>query len=155
MNAQLEALRKTASGNEAGSQGFTRDESETPPQLAVLIESIEQHILKYVELETTELATLLSLWIVQTYSIVVFAFCGFLSLQSASPRCGKSRLLEILGCFTEEHTPLRTMPSPAVLYRSESSVIFLDEVDGLRNADKEKYGEIMALLNVAFKRGGN
>jgi len=123
------------------------------PPLADLIQEIEQAILKYVELEAAELATLLALWIVQSYNIKAFAFCAFLSLQSASPRCGKSRLLEVLGCMTAEPTPLETVPSAAVLYRGESVVIFLDEVDGLRNADKEKFGEVMAILNVAFKRG--
>ena len=145
----LVEMRAAASGSN-GNGG----QAEHPSLLSGLIEEIEQTILQFVELESSEIATLLALWIVQSYRLEAFAFCGFLSMQSASPRCGKSRLLEILGCFTEEPTPLRTMPSPAVLYRSESLVIFLDEVDGLRNQDKEKYGEVIALLNVAFKRGG-
>jgi hypothetical protein len=119
-----------------------------------LVEEISATILKYVELETPELATLLALWVVQSYRICTFAFCGFISLQSASPQCGKSRLLELLGLFTDEITPLRTNPTPAVLYRTASKVLFLDEVDRMRNSDKEKYGEVMGLLCVAFKRGG-
>ena len=133
---------------------FQGEDKLPTPVLNDLLEEIENTILKFVELETPEIATLLALWVAQSYQIGTFAFCGFLSLQSASPRCGKSRLLEILGCFTEEPTPLRTTPSPAVLYRNEGRVLFLDEVDGLRNADKEKFGEVMSLLCVAFKRGG-
>jgi len=139
---------------EAATFGTNRNADTSPPLLADIIQEIEQTILKYIELEAAEIATLLALWIVQSYQIAAFAFCGFLGVQSASPRCGKSRLLEVLGCFTAELTPLRTMPTPAVLYRNERQVIFLDEVDALRNADKEKYGDVMALLNVAFKRGG-
>jgi putative DNA primase/helicase len=41
-----------------------------------------------------------------------------------------------------------------VLFRDGQSVLFLDEVDKLRNADKEKYGEVMAVLNVGFEDGG-
>ena len=124
------------------------------PRLANLVEEISSTILKYLELEAPELAALLAIWVVQSYAIETFSFAGFLSVQSASPRCGKSRLLEILGCFTRDVTPLRTMPSPAVLFRTTDQVLFLDEVEGLKNADKEKFGEIMSLLNMAFKRGG-
>lgn len=131
----------------------TYGETKASLTLAPLVEEIATTIQRYVELEAPELAYLLALWVVQTYEIETFNFCGFLSVQSASPRCGKSRLLEVLGCFTREVTPLRTMPSPAVLYRNQNSVIFLDEVDSLRNSDKERYGEIIALLNVAFKKG--
>jgi hypothetical protein len=132
------------------------EEKKKPSQanLADSIKQIEDEILRFIELESPEIATLLALWLIQSYQISTFAFCGFLSIQSASPRCGKSRLLEILGCFTEQSTPLRTMPTPAVLYRTDSRVLFLDEVDSLRNADKEKYAEVMSLLCVAFKRGG-
>jgi len=130
------------------------EQAKDVPRLADLVLEIEKTILRYVELEQPELATLLALWIVQSYEIETFAFCGFLSIQSASPSCGKSRLLEVMGCFTREITPLRTMPSSAVLYRTSDKVLFLDEIEGLKNSDKEKFGEIMALLNVSFKRGG-
>jgi hypothetical protein len=46
------------------------------------------------------------------------------------------------------------MPTPAVLFRSTSPVLLLDEVDKLRNADREQYGEVMAVLNVGFEQGG-
>ena len=65
---------------------------EEVPRLAELVKEIEETILLYVELESKELATLLALWIVQSYRIETFAFCGFLGVQSASIRCGKSRL---------------------------------------------------------------
>jgi hypothetical protein len=156
MKTTMDDVREAAVSN--GYAAATEKSNKLKPSdtiyLQDLIEKLSQTILKFVELETTEIAILLALWIVQSYRINTFAFCGFLSVQSASPRCGKSRLLEILGCFTDELTPLRTTPTPAVLYRTESRVLFLDEVDNLRNADKEKFGEVMALLCVAFKRGG-
>lgn len=156
MKPTLDDVRKAAVSN-GYAQKTEKPDTLKPintTYLQDLIEEIAQTILRYVELETKEIAILLALWIVQSYRINTFAFSGFLSVQSASPRCGKSRLLEILGCLTDELTPLRTTPSAAVLYRTESKVLFLDEVDNLRNADKEKFGEIMALLCVAFKRGG-
>lgn len=133
---------------------YQGDAEPQTPKLKDLIEEMENAILRFVELETPWLATLLALWIVQSYRIETFAFCGFISIISAFVRCGKTRLLEIMGCLTEELTPLRTIPTPAVLYRTKSCVLFLDEVDTMRNADKEKFGEVMSLLCVAFKRGG-
>ena len=148
--ATMESFREVIKENSL----LNDEQSEDTPQLADLIVEIEETVLRYVELEQPTLATLLALWIVQSYELAMFGFCGILSLQSASPRCGKSRLLEILGCFTREIIPLRTMPTPAVLYRTKDQTLFLDEIESLKNSDKEKYGEIMALLNMSFKRGG-
>jgi len=151
MNGKNKGLMELEDVTYGENENHTRTQSKEPV-LADLIIEIEQQILKYIELEDDSLATLLALWVVQTYHIDAFGFCGFMNVRSASPRCGKSRLLEMLGCFTQEVTVLQTMPSPAVLFRTPDQCLFLDEVDGLRNADKERYGEVMSLLNVAFKR---
>src|SRR5262249_9700412 len=49
--------------------------------------------------------------------------------------------------------PLTTIPTPAVLFRSTRPVLLLDEVDKLRNADKEKFSEVLAVLNCGFEAG--
>jgi hypothetical protein len=40
-----------------------------------------------------------------------------------------------------------------VLFRSNRKVLLLDEVDFLRNQDKERYGDVVNVLNVGFERG--
>jgi uncharacterized protein DUF3631 len=39
------------------------------------------------------------------------------------------------------------------LFRSTRPVLLLDEVDKLKNSDKEKYGEVLAVLNCGFEAG--
>ncbi len=122
-------------------------------KLAETLQNIESLLLRFVEFETPGLATLLALWVVQTYAIEYFNFCGFVSLQSSTPRCGKTRLLELLALLAADSPTVTTFPSAAVLFRSKRRVIVLDEVDGLRNKDKEAHGDLMSILNCAFKRG--
>lgn len=47
-----------------------------------------------------------------------------------------------------------TTPTAAVLFRNPSKVLILDEVDRLRNADKEKFGDVMGVLNAGYEKGG-
>jgi hypothetical protein len=83
--------------------------------------------------------------VAQTYIFDAFQYCGYLLLRSAT-RCGKTRLLRLISKLVFGTPPITTTPTPAVLFRSNRKVIFLDEVDKLRNADKEAYGEVLAVL---------
>jgi len=144
------------SGREAvaalfGENGTAAEAPE--PRLSSLLAEIEGLFLTYVELEQKELATLLAIWIVQSYALECFAFCGFVSLQSASPRCGKSRVLDLLSFLLADSPMVTTHPTAAVLFRSKKKTLVLDEVDGLRNKDKDAHGDLMSILNCAFKRG--
>ena len=46
------------------------------------------------------------------------------------------------------------MPTAAILFRSERPVLILDEVDNLRQKDKDAYADVLAILNLAYKKGG-
>jgi hypothetical protein len=46
------------------------------------------------------------------------------------------------------------MPTAAVLYRNPNKVMLLDEVDKLRNQDKEIHGSLIAVLNSGFEQRG-
>ena len=124
-----------------------------PHPLAEIVEHIAQTFKTYVEFERAELPILLALWCVLTHALMAFAFCGYIRLQSATPRCGKSRVLELLGLFVSGNPNITTQPTAAILFRGTRQVLLLDEVDNLRNRDKEGYGDVMAILNVGFKRG--
>jgi hypothetical protein len=54
--------------------------------------------------------------VVGTFLHVTFAFFGYLHITSASKRCGKSLLLELLSdvCFNATRTA--TDPSPAFIF---------------------------------------
>ena len=48
---------------------------------------------------------------------------------------------------------MTSIPTAATIFRSGRSVLLLDEVDKLRNSDRDTYGEVIAVLNVGFERG--
>lgn len=147
--ARLEAAAKSP----LGPSTLNGDPPE-PPRLADLLDEIDCLIRRFVRLPKPELAVLVALWIAGTYTYHRFRYCGYLALRSATARCGKSLLLRILSHLCNGSPPITAMPTPAVLFRGTRPVLLLDEVDKLRNADKEKYGEVLAILNCGFEAGG-
>ena len=127
---------------------------DSPIKLGDAIDEIESMALRYTVLPDPSLATVVALWIVGTYAFRHFDYCGYLALRSATPRCGKSRLLRLIGLLANGKPPITTTPTAAVLFRAEWPVLLLDEVDALRNQDKEKFSEVLAVLNRGFERGG-
>jgi hypothetical protein len=63
-------------------------------------------------------------------------------------------MLKILAELVRGNPKVNATPSAATLYRSKKKVLLLDEVDRLRNADKEAFGSVLAVLNVGFEKGG-
>ena len=147
----LEDVRKIVAEN--GYKDLDPKPSEFE-ELAVLLQRIAAILNKYVELPKAEYGTLISLWIANTYVYQMFNSCGYLRLKSAIPRCGKSRLLELVGTLVDPPVPIMTMPTAAILFRSQRPVLILDEVDNLRQKDKDAYADILAILNMTYKKGG-
>lgn len=123
------------------------------PRLADVLDEIEFLLRQFVKLPNPVLAMLISVWIAETYTFNKFKYCGYLALRSATPRCGKTLVMRILSQLAKGTPPITSTPTPAVLFRSTRPVLLLDEVDKLRNADKEKYGEVLAVLNCGFEKG--
>ena len=130
------------------------EQEKSPIRLADTIDSIVALIQCYFSLPNPAVAMLMSVWIVNTYTYKAFRYVGYLALRSATPQCGKTRLLRFIGLLSKDAPRPTTSPSAAVLYRSQRDVLLLDEVDGLRNKDKEAHGTIIAVLNAGFEEGG-
>jgi Protein of unknown function (DUF3631) len=128
-------------------------EVTAPPRVADLLDETAHLIVKYVRLPAPALAVLVACWIALTYTYQRFRYCGYLAFRSATPRCGKTQLLRIVAMLSFGHPKLTTTPPAAVLYRRKGKVLILDEVDKLRNADKENYGIVLSILNVGFEAG--
>lgn len=140
-------------------KSFTKNEPNAEPRsptprLADLLDEADHLLRQYVTLPKPDLAMLIAVWLAQTYCFDQFRYCGYLTLRSATPRCGKTTLLRVLSQLANGSPPITSLPTPATLFRSTRPVLLLDEVDKLRNADKEKYGEVLAVLNVGFEKGG-
>lgn len=124
------------------------------PRLADLLDETAALIDQYVALPRKDVSMLVACWIAATYTYERVRFCGYLALRSATPRCGKSRLLSLVAGFSNGAPPVTANPSAASLFRRTRPVLILDEVDRLRNADKETFGDVLAVLNVGFEFGG-
>ncbi|MEO7862849.1 MAG: hypothetical protein ABIU05_20915 [Nitrospirales bacterium] len=126
-----------------------------PPRLADLLEEIIAMIQHYIALPHRDLAALIACWIANTYTFECFQYCGYLWLHSATPACGKSQLLRLIGSFAKGAPQPTTFPTAAVLFRSQGQALLLDEVEALRGQDKHTHGDLLAILNEGFRRGGN
>lgn len=146
---ELERASKSQLGPESQNGGFRGD----TPHLADLLDEIEFLLRQFVKLPNPVLAMLIAVWIAGTYTFKQFRYCGYLALRSATPRCGKTLVMRILSQLANDCPPITSTPTRAVLFRSTRPVLLLDEVDKLRNADKEKYGEVLAVLNCGFEAG--
>lgn len=136
-----------------GPQSHNGEPQAETPRLADLLDELDGLIRRYVKLPNLALAILLAVWIAGTYTFDRFRYCGYLALRSATPRCGKTLLMRILSQSANGMPSITSLPTPAVLFRSTRPVLLLDEVDKLRNVDKEKYGEVLAVLNCGFEAG--
>lgn len=127
-----------------------------PPEtrLGDLIEEIQTTLTRFIDFDDESLSTVIACWIAQTYCYECFDYCGYLAIRSPTPRCGKSRLLKLIRLFCVDLSPITTQPTGATLYRTKRKIQFLDEIDQLRNKDKESYAAVLAVLNSGFEKGG-
>ncbi|MHB8482072.1 MAG: hypothetical protein ACYDBV_04945 [Nitrospiria bacterium] len=109
---------------------------------------------KFILLPDKTLAYVITFWVLGTYVFREFNYFGYLALRSATPRCGKSRLLKLISALSKGRPPVIASPTPASLFRTKREVSIFDEVDKLRNADKETYGKVLEILNFGFEKGG-
>jgi hypothetical protein len=76
-------------------------------------------------------------------------------ITSPTPRSGKTRLLEVLTQIASRPSGILINPTEAILFRKtdRGSTLILDEVEKLRQKDKDLHGAIMAVLNSGFQKG--
>jgi len=146
------AVELSQRGSTASSRSVPQADSSI--RLADTLDTIVGLIQQYSSLPNPAVAMLMAVWIANTYTYKAFRYVGYLTLRSATPQCGKTRLLRMIGSLSHGAPRPTTSPSAAVLYRSRREVLLLDEVDGLRNKDKETQATIIAVLNAGFEEGG-
>lgn len=130
-----------------------RDGAETPDG-GELFGDVARMFREHLYLPSPHSPSLLAAWVMATYQFRLFTYFPYLAITSATKGCGKSLLEEILGELAWNATAPQTDPTPAVIFRdihANSCTLILDEVEALRNAEKEKRAALMGLLNVGFK----
>lgn len=122
-------------------------------RLGDVLDHIQALLTTYIKLPSKDSAMLIAIWIAETYCYRQFQYCGYLSIRSATPRCGKSQLLGLIARLSAENPPVTSFPTAAVLYRNPRKILVMDEVDQLRNQDKDTFGAVLSVLNSGFERG--
>lgn len=147
-DVQRPALSKT------GIEGFLQGSGGVSP--AVLHRELQAYILAFIVLKEPAYGSFLALWTMGTYVHRIFRYYPYVWLNSLVKGSGKTLLMEILQPVVFNGM-LVVSPSPAIMYRyvSENAPTFMiDEMEKMRRADRERHGEIMAILNAGFNRNG-
>jgi hypothetical protein len=132
--------------------------SQEMDSLSGLLVEVESFVRRFVVL-SDEQAVAVALWVVHVHAFVAASTTPYLSVSSAAPRSGKSRLLEVIDALLGEDRALFTMNvSPAALYRVIDSrpgtAVLIDESDRVMNGNRERAEELAGLINSGFRRRG-
>lgn len=100
---------------------------------------------------------LLTLWAAHTHLVMETYTTPRLILDSPVPGSGKTTVLEHLERLCLHPVQMASLSSPALLTRMLDAgmrTVLIDEADRSLNPDKEGVGELLAVLNSGYKRGG-
>ncbi len=127
----------------------------TPQTLREILDAIADFIRQFVILSPEQVDTV-ALWVAHTWVTEATDVTPYLRINSATKRCGKSRLAEVIACLARE-PKFTTCVSTASLFRlahqsQGQMTLIVDEVEGTFSS-KEKAGELTALLNAGWRRG--
>jgi hypothetical protein len=106
-------------------------------------------------LPSEEAYVALALWGAHTWVFDLFPVSPYLFVNSPAPRCGKTRVLEVLERVVAR--PWRVVePTEAVLFRKierDRPTVLLDEVDTYFQGPNERTAAVRSLLNAGNARG--
>jgi hypothetical protein len=119
---------------------------------AELLDAVDVFTRQFMVLPSQQVADLLALWTLHTWSLEAAFATPYLRIVSAAPESGKTLLMEILAAICRTGW-LAVNPSPAVLYRKierDTPTLMLDEMD---NFPLDERTDVLAVLNAGYKRG--
>jgi hypothetical protein len=109
----------------------------------------------YLSFKDERMYDLLTTWVIGTYVYMVFSHFGYLFLHSHSPRCGKTRLLEVLSHLCFEATSVLNGPTVPTIRDSAAGgqTLALDTLERWKMKGPEAYSAAMELLDAGFRNG--
>jgi hypothetical protein len=122
-----------------------------------LLVDLRAFFARFVIFRDKRIPLLLAAWTLGTYVYRVFRVFPYLALRSPAMRCGKSRVLDELSLVAFNSSKKVVNPTEAQIFRGPSrngGTLLLDEVEALKNADRENFIALLSVLNSGFERGG-
>lgn len=132
----------------------------TPPTVdgAKLLDDLHAALTNYVKFPDVHAENATTLWVAATHAIPCWNAAPRLVVNSPQKRCGKSRLLDVIGCTC--HESLATSNATvAAIFRSRDGIapptLIFDEADAIFGTKKaaEQHEDLRALLNAGYQRG--
>jgi hypothetical protein len=127
-----------------------------PVDAVELLDDLHAAITRYVAMPSVDSTVGVTLWIAATHALPAFSHAPRLVIRSPEKRCGKSRLLDVVGETC--HRPLITVNATApAIFRSLEGIpptLLVDEADaifGTRRA-AEQHEDLRSLLNAGHQR---
>jgi hypothetical protein len=133
-------------------------EGVRPPSLASMLDAVEAFVRRYVVLSDPQSAVV-TLWLAHVFAFEAASTTLYLHVSSATPRAGKTRLLEVIEAILGEDRSLSTVNvSSAALYRTidarPGTALLIDEADRLFGGPQERVQELFGLINSGTRRRG-
>ncbi len=153
-NTALAAVPEpTGSTRSTGSTGF----SERVRASGWALDETRQWLARFICTMDDDDLDVLALWTVHTHLCHETYTTPRLLLDSPVPGSGKTTVLEHLERLCVHPVQMAALSSPALLTRmldAGTRTILIDEADRSLAPDKEGVGELLAVLNSGYKRGG-
>lgn len=125
---------------------------DRPVDGLTLLDDLKSYIAKFFVLTEDKLIAI-TLWIVFSYLLDIAEYSPPLAITSATKRCGKTFLMELLSGLMPK--PLETANlTPAVIFRvieQEGCNLLIDEFDTIKKGS-DKLEEIRGIVNSAWRR---
>jgi hypothetical protein len=145
-------------GNELQARAMDAIERRRAQTQTELLDELLGVIKKYVVLPDEHSRIAIALWITATHALPAFECAPRLVATSPGKRCGKTRLLDIIGGTCHDHLATSNATVAAIfrsLDESHPPTLIIDEADTLFGSKKtaDQNEDLRALLNAGHQRG--
>ena len=130
-------------------------EPAVDPARVVPPDDLRDYLRRYVALSDTQLDAI-TLWTVHTHCFEAFEATPYLAISSTEPRCGKTRLLEVLELVVDNPWLTGRVTGPALVRKvdAERPTLLLDETDATFVGNRSSNEILRGVINSGYRLGG-
>lgn len=139
----------------ASSAGFAAVSGS--PDTAGVLDELQEHLDRYIRTVSEADLDLMTLWIAHTHVVTETYTSPRLLIDSPMPGSGKTTVLDHCDRLALNPIMAASLSSPALVSRLLADgprTILIDEADRSLDPSKEGVGELIAVLNSGYRRGG-